>query len=163
MRKAAWYLLMVILLATTATAGWFIWQHYKGEQQARRESAEAERALANAREDALAPIDVTPAELENAFAENEVAAIDKYIGKVVRMRGVVDAVTIEKVRDKDVLILVLQSRLQVPCVFTDTPDTRRQLASLTKGQRVTVRGVCRRGVDSFARRPLVVRCALEGP
>lgn len=161
-RNVAWAIVMAALLATAATAGWFLWRHYAGERQASREAAELQERQAAARQDALPPIDVTPEALEQAFAENEIAATSTYLERVVRMNAVVESVEIASAGGHGVLVVVLRTRQHIPCLVADTPDTRRQLAALKKGQRITVRGVCRRGTGASAKLIAVARCALEG-
>ncbi|MEK6333668.1 MAG: hypothetical protein AABM67_01890 [Acidobacteriota bacterium] len=88
------------------------------------------------------PIPVSAADLVAAYKANEVAADENYKDKLLAVSGTVDSI------GKDILdsmYVTLSSGEEysitsVQCMFDDA--SKSQLARLSKGQRVTIVGVC---------------------
>lgn len=101
-------------------------------------------------------VEVSAVQLERDYAANEVAADAQYKGKVLRVSGAVDGIS------KDILdepVLTLRSRNQfnnILCSFDDSATS--SLASLRKGQKVTVRGL---GSGYILGSPTIKNCVVE--
>lgn len=101
-------------------------------------------------------IRVTAQELYSAYEANEVAADAKYKGKVIEVSGVVDTI------GKDFLgtpyvTLTSGGRYEVwgvQCMFSNKDEP--QLAQLSKGETVAVRGKC----DGYLVNVLIKKCIL---
>ncbi len=87
-------------------------------------------------------IEVTANELWNAFAENEIAAEQKYNGKTVRVTGVIsDINSADAFISANVLLVVDNSYFGcVQCNFDS--KNAEALADLHKGESVTIEGTC---------------------
>jgi hypothetical protein len=102
-------------------------------------------------------VEVSAVQLERNYADNEVAADAQYKDKVLRVSGTVDEIR------KDILdepVLTLRARNQfntVHCSF-DGDGANASLASLRKGQKVTVRGL---GSGYILGSPMIKRCVVE--
>lgn len=106
---------------------------------------------------AVPVVEVSAVQLERDYAANEVAADAQYKDKVLRVSGTVDGIS------KDILdepVLTLRSRNQfnnVHCSF-DGDGANASLASLRKGQKVTVRGL---GSGVILGSPTIKSCVVE--
>lgn len=91
----------------------------------------------------IAYIEVTANELWNAFDENEIDAEQKYNGKTVRITGIVsDINSADTFTSANVLLAVDNSYFgSVQCNFNS--ENANALATLNKGQSVTIEGTCR--------------------
>src|SRR5690606_10394292 len=78
---------------------------------------------------------VTADEVYQAYEDNEIAADQKYKGKVLEMTGTVDGVKPDHIELK-----AGQFIAQVNVYFADSEKAKA--SSLTKGQAITVRGKC---------------------
>ena len=102
---------------------------------------EAKTLLDNAQEDlANAPkFTLTASQLYNAYENNEVAADNKYKGEIVLISGTIEDIG-KDILDKPYITLVTGNILfNVQCYFEKSNEG--QFASLSKGQRVKVKGV----------------------
>ncbi len=85
---------------------------------------------------------VSPRALWKAFEENEVAAENKYKGKLIAVKGKISAITTSPLGYPEISFHVDGYGLyQVQCEFPK--DARAKIAELRKGQAVLVSGVCR--------------------
>jgi hypothetical protein len=110
------------------------------------EAAEAEAAAQ--------AIKVTSTELSNAYKANEISADAKYKGKLVEITGTVDNIQKDIMDTAYVTFALGQYEIvhQVQCYFNRKNEG--QLADISKGDRLTVRGT----VDGGSLNVLVKNC-----
>ena len=85
------------------------------------------------------PIKITPKQLADEYDENEIAADQKYKGKILEMSGEIDDFG-KGIFDAPYIKLEAGFLSWVYCYLSKSYEP--QLAQLSKGQRVTVQGVC---------------------
>ena len=123
---------------------------------ARRAAAPVEPAApldARAADAAIAPVEVTAQRLFADYDANEVAADDKYRGKVLRITGIVDRIAKTITDDAYIALRTSNEFEPVDATLADAKDA----ASLKRGEKVVVR--CRgqgKMVD-----PVVDGCVIE--
>lgn len=99
-------------------------------------------------------LDVTATALGKAYSDNEVAADQTYKGKVVRVAGVITAISKQVIGDG--MYVVLQGgTTDVQCFFAASQES--SLATLKRGKRVTLRG----RVDGKMLNVTVQGCSVE--
>lgn len=101
-------------------------------------------------------IDITAAQLYKEYDENELAADDKYKGKILRVSGKVSSI------DQDILnslYVTLETGdyniFSIQCYFDDSK--RQQLTALKKGGKATIIGRC----DGWSGNILLKDCTIE--
>lgn len=131
-------------LAILMVGGLLMYQEHKDRQDA------------DEVESATDVIDVTARELEKAYAENEVAADERYRGKVLRVSGVIDQISKDALGEMVVMLRSPNVMGGVHCTFDD--KQKSQVASLKKGQKVTLRG---RGTGVALGAPTLSSCSVD--
>jgi hypothetical protein len=85
-------------------------------------------------------IKVTAIDLFRAYKDNEVAADERYKGKILEVSGAVDNIG-KDIMDTPYVTLDTGDVIStVQCMFGD--EHKAELASLKKGDRVTIKGEC---------------------
>lgn len=143
---------VVILLGGLIAAGAFlVWNH---EQDTSPTTLETSRSTV-VRPPQEAAIDVSAADLERAYRSNEVAADNRYRGRLLRVSGTVASIEKDIFNDPQVSLRTNAYFEKVTCHFKgDHPA----LAKLLRGQRVLLRG---RGGGSMLGSPTVRHCAID--
>lgn len=89
-------------------------------------------------------IEISANDLYAAFEANEVAAEEKYKGKHVKVTGVVTEISSGGTFTQACILLNVEDSVifgDVQCNFSND-DTAQKIAQLTKGQMVTITGLC---------------------
>jgi hypothetical protein len=132
-------LMLVLVLGGSAVA----WIYFDRKQQAREEKkAEVlddniEKRQALSAFFAKTATDVTAAEIIKLYRTNEIAAREKFLGRPLRIDGLVERVTLERVGDREFPVVYFSEG--GACVFNRGPE-QPELAKLKKGQRVILLG-----------------------
>jgi hypothetical protein len=98
---------------------------------------------------------ITADDLHSAYATNEVAADQRYKGKVLAISGMVAGV-MKYGKGSAVNLLTSNGRGVVQCYFEENQN--QLVAKLTRGQQVTIKGRCD---QFFENTVLVLECVLQ--
>ena len=89
-----------------------------------------------------AVLNVRANDLVKAYESNEVAADEKYKGKLVKVSGRIESIG-KDLLDNPYVVLGGEGMLDgVQCTFPDKASSRGELAKLNKGESVNITGVC---------------------
>jgi len=99
------------------------------------------------------PIEVSAEELAVAYAGNEVAADNRYKGRILEVGGIVETIG-KDILGEATIALSTQAGLGVSCALGK--QLQREIASLRPGQAVVIRGRCK---GSFLGGPLLSDCS----
>ena len=103
-------------------------------------STEAQEAIEEDISDSAPTVTVTASTLFSDYDSNEVAADDKYKGKILNVSGTIDDIGKDITDTMYVTLKTANPILNVQCFFAD--DHKSQVANASKGQQVTIKGKC---------------------
>ena len=107
-----------------------------------KEETQKKEAAKQAEIQAAPAIEVTAAQLCEDYKANEIAADEKYKGKILQVTGKVDSIA-KDILDSIYVTLKSGKRFDLMSVQAFFPDSvTAQAAALSKGQKVTVKGRC---------------------
>jgi len=86
------------------------------------------------------PIQITAQQLYDEYEANEIAADQKYKGKIIEVSGKVNKISKSAFGDEPLITLDAGVLSSIFCYFHESYES--QLAKLVKGQSVIVQGVC---------------------